>query len=327
MRTTFVNALISKAREDKNLVLLTGDLGSGALELFMVEFPDRFINCGIAEQNMISVAAGLAKAGKKVVIYSIGNFDTLRVLEFIRNLVCYNNADVKIVSVGAGLEYGPLGFTHHATEDIACMRALPNMAVFNPATKKECELAMNEMLNSNTPAYLRLNKKEVESEIGWSEEVNGKIKPHKIKLDFASKPIAKVASGKDYLIISTGKMLKEAMIARDVCKHAFGIDVAVVSVPQLKPIDLEELAKIIKKHSIVWTTEEHSIIGGLGDIVCECVARFNLGTLVRNVGIRDEIKSTVGTRDYLISNADGAYNIGAAALIDDIKKCKMAIKM
>ena len=87
------------------------------------------------------------------------------------------------------------------------------------------------------------------------------------------------------------------------------------------------LAKIIKKYSIVWTTEEHSIIGGLGDIVCECVARFNLGTLVRNVGIRDEIKSTVGTRDYLISNADGAYNIGAAALIDDIKKCKMAIKM
>ena len=122
-------------------------------------------------------------------------------------------------------------------------------------------------------------------------------------------------------------MLKEAMIARDVCKHAFGIDVAVVSVPQLKPIDLEDLAKIIKKYSIVWTTEEHSIIGGLGDIVCECVARFNLGTLVRNVGIRDEIKSTVGTRDYLISDADGAYNIGAAALIDDIKKCKLAIKM
>lgn len=319
MRTTFVNLLIEHAKKNKNVMLLTGDLGAGALEPFEKQFPDRYINCGIAEQNMIAVGAGLALSGKQVIIYSIGNFNTLRVLEFIRNLVCYNNADIKIVSVGAGLEYGPLGFTHHATEDIACMRALPNMSVFSPATKKECNYCVTEMLNKHTPCYLRLTKKEIQNPIEWtSEKLN---KPFSINVDYNPQAFCKVVSGTDFAIIATGKSLAEAIIASSMVKVNFGLKVAVFSMPQLKPINETEIVKALSKFKIVYTIEEHSVIGGLASIICEIVAKHNLKVMVKPVAIKDEICYTVGSENYLVHNGENkGYNISANTILKDMQK-------
>ncbi len=318
MRTTFVNLLIEHAKKNKNVMLLTGDLGAGALEPFETQFPDRYINCGIAEQNMIAVATGLALSGKQVIIYSIGNFNTLRVLEFIRNLVCYNNADIKIVSVGAGLEYGPLGFTHHATEDIACMRAMPNMSVYSPATKAECEYCVTEMLNSKTPCYLRLNKKGIDNQIEWTSGIQKKT--YSIKVDFKPQAFAKVVPGTDFAIIATGKSLQEAIIASSMIKVRYGLKVAVFSMPQLKPINETEIVKNLSKFNLVYTIEEHSVIGGLASIICEVVATHNLKTLVKPIAIKDEICYTVGTESYLTHTSGGhGYDISAFTILKDVE--------
>ena len=320
MRDTFVKVLIDYARKNENLMLLTGDLGAGALEPFEKEFPERFINCGIAEQNMIAVATGLALSGKQVVVYSIGNFNTLRVLEFIRNLVCYNNANIKIVSIGAGLEYGPLGFTHHATEDIACMRAMPNMSVFSPATKGECEFCVNEMLTSNTPCYLRLAKKEITSPIEWIYLKDQKT--YSVSFNFKPKAFNKIFTGQKVAIVATGRSLEEAIGAgAKLTAHQYqgeAVSPAVFSMPQLKPVNESLIAKHLSKFNYVYTIEEHSVIGGLGSIICEIVAKFNLNVQVIPIGIRDEIKPVVGDEEYLIHQK--GYDISGNTIILDVLK-------
>lgn len=325
MRTTFVNMLIEHARKNPQVMLLTGDLGAGALEKFQEEFPDRYINCGIAEQNMIAVATGLALSGKQVIIYSIGNFVTLRVAEFIRNLVCYNNADIKIVAVGAGLEYGSLGFTHHATEDIATLRCLPNMAVFSPATVDECAFCTSKMLNSNTPCYLRLNKKEIPNPIEWG---SAKLEDYiSIKYKYDASEFAKVSTGKDFAIVATGKSLAEAISAFSMINVNYGAKATVFSMPQLKPVNEQMIAKALSKFPLVYTIEEHSVIGGLGSIICEIVAKFGLQTVVKTIGIRDEILPVVGSENYLIHHVnDVGYNISAFTIVSDYAKMLKSAK-
>lgn len=322
MRKSFVDTLVTYARRHKNVMLLTGDLGAGALEPFEKAFGARYINCGIAEQNMIAVAAGLAMAGKEVVIYSIGDFDTLRVIEFVRNLVCYNKANVKIVSVGAGLEYGALGFTHHTTEDIACMRSLPNMQIFSPATARECEASTLKMLESDGPCYLRLAKKGVNSSIDVPV-LAAKSRGATQKIDVNSRCYANglnyVFGGKKALILSTGAILKEAIIAKFQAEELLKTNgvVAVYSVSQLKPI-ADDLATLLSKYDYVYTIEEHTVMGGLGSIVAEVIAQNALGTKLKMIGINDEIAKTVGSHDYLISGENGCYNINAGAIVRDI---------
>lgn len=315
MRNTFVKMVIEHAKKNPNVMLLTGDLGAGALEEFEQQFPNRYINCGIAEQNMISVGAGLALSGKQVIIYSIGNFDTLRVLEFIRNLVCYNNANVKIVAVGAGLEYGSLGFTHYATEDIACMRALPNMSVYSPATISECEFCMQEMLNSSTPCYLRLNKKEANTNIQWQSERGVKNLSYSVK----PKAFSKVFSGNEIAIISTGTIIEEAVIAHCLLKDKYNLDVAVFSIPQLKPVNENTIIKAISQFKIIYTLEEHSIIGGLNSLISEIIAKNNLQIMLRPVGIKNEIPKVIGSRKFMQQNKQG-YNIGHLTICNDVKE-------
>ena len=158
MRDNFINSLIKLAEKDKDIVLLTGDLGFGVFEKFESSFPDQYFNVGVAEQNMIGLATGLALEGKKVVTYSIGNFGTLRCLEQIRNDIAYHNSNVMIVSSGAGFSYGALGPSHHATEDIGFVKSIPNIRICSPASQYECSECITPLLNQDAPSYLRLDK-------------------------------------------------------------------------------------------------------------------------------------------------------------------------
>ena len=315
MRKTFLNVLVDYAKKNKNVVLLTGDLGSGALEVFENQFKDRFINCGVAEQNMIGTAAGLAISGKKVVIYSIGNFDTLRVLEFIRNLVCYNNADVKIVSIGAGVEYGPLGFSHHSTEDIACMNAMPNIKIFSPASAAECEMCVKAMLEDNGPCYLRLNKKGVEPE-DIAERI-AKRKNNRITYDYTPSDVGEVLKGKDGLIIATGPILREAVVGAKFLDYLNNIKYSVLSVPVLKPINEEKIIKAISKYSTIYTLEEHYKTGGLGSIMCDIVAKNGLNKKVVKLCLNEDNISYIGDQKAIrYKNDIGARSVYSHIIAD-----------
>ncbi|MCI5051699.1 MAG: hypothetical protein MRY21_01015 [Simkaniaceae bacterium] len=236
MRTAFIHALLEEAEKDPNLHLLTGDIGFSVLEPFAERFPERFHNVGVAEALMTGMAAGLAMSGKRVFTYSIANFPTLRCLEQIRNDVCYHNLDVTIVSVGAGLAYGSLGYSHHGLEDIAIMRTLPNLQVISPADPRETEA----LLPKRGPAYFRLGK--ANESVLHSEPI------------IPGKSIV-IKQGSGPLILATGSILSIALQVEDA---------TVVSVPFLKPFD----PSILEGADHVITLEEHGA-GGLASIVAE----------------------------------------------------------
>lgn len=278
MRTTFVNLMIEEARHNEKLELLTGDLGFGVLKQFIEEFPDRFTNCGIAEQNMLSMAGGMASIGKMPIVYSIGNFPSLRPFEQIRNDVCYYNHNVKIICVGGGYTYGNLGMSHHATEDIASLRALPNMTIFAPADKKETEIIVKRMFELKTPCYLRLER-DVKNELHANDQYEfGGIYPVCINCNKT-------------LLLSYGTIVNEAIEANA------NIDIA--TVPVLKPINEKAILKAIKSYSNIITLEEHSIIGGLGDIIADIISRNGLGIRLFKLGINDYFCHEVGSQQRL----------------------------
>jgi len=203
MRDTFVQVLTAQAEQNPNICLLTADLGFGVLKPFWEAHPDRFFNLGIAEQNLASMAAGLALWGKTAVIYSIGNFPTLRCLEQIRNDCAGHNADVKIVCVGGGFTYGSLGMSHHATEDLAIMGAIPNVTVFSPADRLETEAAVRAMLETRGTCYLRLGR-------------GGEMPVHETSPDFAVGKAIPVREGREAAIFFTGPIYEEVTAALDI---------------------------------------------------------------------------------------------------------------
>ena len=299
MRNTFIDMLVEYAEKNKDVVLLTGDLGTGCLEKFIERFPDRFFNVGIAEQSMIGIASGLAKEGKKVFCYSICNFAVERPYEFLRNLACYHNLDVKVVGVGAGLEYGALGVTHHATDDIAGLRALENMTIYSPANANECKMAMKDMFSRKGPAYLRLNKKGGER-----------------AKDFVCKNIADInqlENGNKLAIVASGSIVSEALLAHDKLKN-LGHNVAVFSVPQIKPLNTKTIKFIAEQFSSIFVLEEHKIIGGLGSAVAEQVAELGCATKVFRIGL-DGFTCKVGKQDELRK----IYNLDYESLVAFIK--------
>ena len=297
MRSTFVQELINEAQHNRNLILLTGDLGSNCLEPFADKFPDRFFNCGIAEQNMLAMAAGLAMEGKKVFVYSIGNFDTLRTLEQVRNDICYMNLDVNIIAVGAGFEYGQLGFSHHTTEDIACMRCLPNMTVFSPATVREMHGVMRNMFDSSSPCYVRLNKKGV----GDFGSMSAKA--------------CQIIKGQRVAVLATGTIIEEALEAAKLLREK-GINISVYSFPTIKPKAEKGLKEILKDNEYVFTLEEHSIIGGFGSSVAELLAESGIAVKFKMFGIEDRYLDVVGDRVFLRQ----MYKIDAKSLVKTILK-------
>lgn len=284
MRNAFVKKLVEIAEKREDIYLITGDLGYGALDLFIKNYPDRFINAGIAEQNMMGVAAGMAKERKTVIVYSIGNFTTLRCIEQIRNDCAYNNLNVKIVSVGGGFAYGSLGMSHHATEDIAMMRSLPNVKVFSPADSIEALACTEEMLKQKGTCYLRLNR--------GNEEVihNNEI--------LNIKKAVKISEGDCITIFSTGNILCEAKKACEELKN-MGLSVALYSYPTIKPIDKQTILECAKKCRLIVTVEEHNILGGFGSSVAEVMTGNIHNSRLLRLGLNDEFTTIIGSQAYL----------------------------
>lgn len=301
MRDTFVSTLLDLAREDENVHLITGDLGFGVLKPFWEELPNQFTNAGIAEQNMTSFAAGLALEGKTVFTYSIGNFPTLRAIEQIRNDCAYHKANVKIVCVGGGFVYGSLGMSHHATEDLAIMRALPDVTVLAPGDLIEAKHATKAIIEHEGTCYLRLGR-------GGEKRIHDKIE------DFQIGKAIKVKDGQKVAIFSTGAILDEAINASEILND-MGLKPALFSFPTVKPIDKKTIEECAKNYELIVTVEEHNVIGGFGSAVSEVVAELNgyKGRILK-VGINDTYSSIVGSQKYLRNK----YGMSAQTIVDKV---------
>lgn len=285
MRDTFVRTLLEEAKRNPNIQLVTGDLGFGVLKPFWEALPDQFVNAGIAEQNMTSMAAGMALEGKTVFTYSIGNFPTLRCLEQIRNDCAYHRANVKVVCVGGGYVYGSLGVSHHATEDIAILRALPDVAVLCPGDLTEAEAATKAIIEYEGTCYLRLGR-------GGEKKIHEKIE------NFQIGKAIKVKDGTRVAIFSTGAIFEEVSGALELLKQQ-GIYPAVYTFPTVKPLDVEVIKAAAKAFDLIVTVEEHNIVGGFGSAVAEVLAETDSRTRLVRVGINDTYSTLVGDQKYL----------------------------
>ena len=302
MRDAFINALTDLAVNDKNIVLLTGDLGFGVFEEFEARFPGQYFNVGIAEQNMMGLAAGLSLEGKKVVAYSIGNFASLRCLEQIRNDACYHDASITVVASGGGFSYGSLGMSHHTTEDLAILRALPNMVVVAPCTREEAKEATKQLVSSKGVGYLRLDKTAAEEAAEAQPFSIGKSRIFR--------------EGTDITLIATGGILEEAVLAAKELE-SFGLDVKIVGMHTVKPIDKEEILKSARETGGLVVIEEHNKDGGLGSAVAEvCMDHSVLPNKFLRIGLNNTFSSIVGSQHYLRAQ----YEIDHNAIVDSVKK-------
>jgi transketolase len=261
VRTAFIETLKDLAGQDERIWLLCADLGFSVLETFAQSFPKRYVNVGVAEQNMAGVAAGLALSGKIVFTYSIANFPVIRCLEQIRNDVCAHNLNVKVVSVGGGFAYGSAGYTHHGTEDLAMMRTLPNMTVLAPGDPVETRLLTVAATERPGPCYLRLGKA-------------GEPIVHTSQPEITIGKAIVLRTGDAGTLISTGGALAMTMKAAGELA-ALGVSVSVLSMPSLSPLDEDAILRAARDTGRIVTVENHGM-GGLGSAVAEVLATSTL---------------------------------------------------
>lgn len=289
MRTAFIEQLITDAKINDKIFLLVGDLGYSVVEAFATLFPDRYLNVGIAEQNMAGIAAGLAMEGYCVYIYSIGNFPTLRCMEQIRYDICYHNLNVKIVAVGGGFAYGPLGASHHTTEEIGMLRTIPNLVICAPGDPVETKAVVKFSAAHKNPCYIRIGKA-------------GENIVHKKSVgDLTAGTILSLKTGVDVAIFSTGGMLNYVVDYVEQNKK----NVSVFSFPFIKPLDYIALAAILKTHKKIITIEEHQTHCGFGSAILEAtndlLERGELFSppLIKRISISDKFYSVAGSQEYL----------------------------
>ncbi len=309
MKNSVMKELTRIAVSDPRIYLLSGDLGYVVLDEFRAACPDRYINVGIAEQNMAAIAAGMSHEGSIVFLYSIGNFPTLRCMEQIRNDICYHKANVKILAVGGGFSYGNQGVSHHATEDIAMMRVLPNMHVYAPGDSTEAVACLQDAYEYDGPCYIRLSKS------GNCPYIkNGLTEINKIhKIEEGDGEIA---------IITVGSVLSEGMKLRSLLNIG-NRRAALFSAPKLKPIDKEGIIRIALESKLVVTIEEHQISGGLGGICAEIFSGIHRRhALLYRVGLEDTFSEIVGDEQYLRDY----YGISAVALLPALNKVLVEIE-
>lgn len=285
MRDTFFKTLIDLADKNPDLEVVTGDLGFGVLKPFWEAHPNQIINAGIAEQNLTSVAAGMALEGKTVFTYSIGNFPTLRCLEQIRNDCAYHKANVKIVCVGGGFVYGSLGMSHHATEDIAIMRSLPDVTVLCPGDLVEAEAVTRAIADYPGTCYVRLGR-------------GGEKRIHEALPNFKIGKAIPVSKGERVAIFSTGAIFEEIEEARELLENS-GINPTIYTFPTVKPIDTDVIKDVAATHDIIVTCEEHNLSGGFGSAVAEVLAEIPHHARLVRIGMNDEYSTIVGDQKYL----------------------------
>jgi transketolase len=282
MRAAFSDAIVRAAQADPRVLLLTGDHGYALFDAFRKACPDQYINCGIAEQNMVGVAAGLAKGGFRPIVYGLAAFVPMRVLEQIKIDVSYEQLPVVLVGDGAGVVYSHLGSSHQSTEDIAATRAVPHLQVYSPADRFELTASMAAALQSTGPSYMRMGK----ADLG---DVHASVPPHVHKLQSV------LDLGGDLIFVATGAGVSRAMAAA----HELGRG-QVLSVPCIKPFDAPALLEHMRGKRTLITVEEHSVQGGLAGVVAEHLLGRFVGNFVP-VGVADRFSRKCGNYDYLLS--------------------------
>ena len=273
------------ARNDERIFLITPDIGYSVLEVFRDEFPERYLNVGVAEQNSVSIAAGMALSGLIPYVYTINPFVCMRPFEQIRLDVAYMNTNVRLVGVGGGFSYGAAGATHHTLEDIAIMRVLPNMTVICPGDPWEVDKAVIESVNYKGPIFLRLGKQ-------------GEPLINDTEAEFKIGKAIRIKEGEDITLISTGNTLEIADNVTDKLKNK-NINASLISMHTVKPLDENAVMEILKKGKPVFTLEEHSLIGGLGSAVADIIAQSDFNPVFRKFGTEDKFSHYVGGHDYI----------------------------
>jgi transketolase len=295
MRRELVSELVALAAADERIVLLTGDLGFMALEPFAERFPRRFFNVGVAEQNMVGMATGLAEAGFVPFVWSIATFATLRPYEFIRNGPVAQRLPVRVIGVGGGFDYGPNGLSHFALEDIAVMRAQPGMTVLVPADGDQARAAVRALPDIAGPAYVRVGRS--------SAPVPG--------LDgrFAPGGLACIGQGADVVLVAVGAIAHSAVAAAALLAED-GIAATVAVVSSFNPGPDDELAQLLSGTGLALSVEAGYVQGGLGSYVAEVIAEGGVGCRLRRCGVRSVPSGAVGTQAYL----EAQHGLSAPAL-------------
>lgn len=289
MRDAFVRKLTDEAQTNRDVMLLVGDLGFGVVAAFGDTYPNQFLNCGVAEQSMVGIAAGMASAGRRPFVYSISNFPSLRPLEQIRNDVCYHGLGVTLVAVGTGLAYGSLGYTHHGVEDMAILRSLPAMRVFTPADAMECAAAVDEILADPSPAYLRLGK-------------NKEPLMHAAPPDLSTGGPLPIREGTDVTLLVNGPIITQALTVAEQL-DAEGISVRVLTCPVVKPLNAAAIHDAAKDTCGIVTLEEHTVLGGFGSAVLEGFAVNGWHTPILPLGLEDNATHIIGGQEWLRERA------------------------
>lgn len=288
MRNAFVAELIEVARADDSVMLLTADLGYNVLDPFAIEFPDRFVNVGVAEQNMAGIATGLALTGRRVFIYSIATFATLRCFEQFRNGPALHNLPVCVVGVGGGYAYGNLGPSHFALEDVSAMRALGNVRVVAPCDPDQTRSALRAIAALPGPAYLRLGK-------GGNPAVPG------LAGRFAWNMPETIRGGIELLLLATGAVAPEALAAADRLALK-GIQARVAVQAHLPAEPTEELENLLRGCRGVLTVEEGCVTGGLGALVAQTISGSGLNCRLQMAGTRGALAGAVGSREFMLAS-------------------------
>lgn len=288
MRNTFAKVIREQAEKNKNIVLLSGDIGNKMFDEFKRNCPKQFLNCGIAEANMMSMASGMALCGIKPVIYTITPFTTLRCFEQIKIGVGYHNVPVIIVGTGSGLSYAELGPTHHSLEDIAIIRTIPGLNILTPCDSIELSAFIRESLLNSKPTYIRIGKKG-EPNLCSEKKISKIGQANMIK------------EGKDILILGIGPIICEALQAsKNLKKH--GIDLAIASMGSVRPLDRDFLEKAREKKYKYWITlEEHGIIGGLGSTILEWISEMQYSNEIKlhRLGVPAKFINKLGNQSFI----------------------------
>lgn len=301
MRTAYLETLYKLASEDKNVFALISDNGAIVYDKYRQHFGNQYFNLGISEQNMLGIAAGMANCGKIPFAYTIGAFLAYRALEFIRNDICLQNLNVKIVGTGAGMVYSALGPTHHSTEDLGSIRSLPNLTILSPASPMEVKKATKAAYEHVGPVYLRLG-------------TNGEQEIYKKDYQFEIGKGVTVREGKDVSLICTGSIVKDILDAAEILKGE-GINVRVINMHTIKPIDKEIIIQQIQETGKIITIEDHNIIGGLGSAVAEVIAESGKKVSFKRLGLKN---FSVGYGTY--TQVKEKNGIGAEKILSEIRK-------
>lgn len=303
MRNAFVNAVQDVAEHDPRVVFLTGDLGFTILEPLAESLKERFINVGVAEQNMVGLATGLAEAGLVPFVYSIGTFASMRPYEAIRNGPLLHSLPVRIIGVGAGLDYGHNGVTHYALEDVAIMRAQPDMTIIAPADPAQAIAAAHASVYIDGPIYFRIGKSEVAM-----PTLDGAFELGRLGL---------IGDGRDVAIVALGSMACEALAARKLLESQ-GIAATVAVVASVQPAPIEDLVELLADMPLTVTVEAHYRTGGLGSLVAEVIAEHQLRCRLQRRAVEEMPRGVTGTQAYLNEFHNLSGNAIANAIVTEL---------